>query len=120
MRECPECFGCYHDSVAKCPVDGRSTFHSLPGDLALEGKYVLERRLGEGGMGIVYKAHHKFLKTTRAIKIIRPELVGNDSTSADWSSQHHLCSGFRVSRRKDPLHCDGVHRGHLAPGPDDE
>ena len=33
-------------------------------------------------MGIVYKAHHKFLKTTRAIKIIRPELVGNDSTSA--------------------------------------
>jgi formylglycine-generating enzyme required for sulfatase activity len=46
----------------------------------LEGKYVLERRLGEGGMGIVYKAQHKFLKTTRAIKIIKPELVGNDTS----------------------------------------
>jgi formylglycine-generating enzyme required for sulfatase activity/tRNA A-37 threonylcarbamoyl transferase component Bud32 len=92
MRECPHCFSCYHDSVAKCPVDGRSTFHSLPGDLALEGKYVLERRLGEGGMGIVYKAHHKFLKTTRAIKIIRPELVGNDSTSATRFHQEAMAA----------------------------
>lgn len=82
MRECPQCSTCYDDSVTQCPVDGRSTFHSLPGDVALEGKYVLERRLGEGGMGIVYKAHHKFLKTTRAIKIIKPELVGNDPSFA--------------------------------------
>jgi formylglycine-generating enzyme required for sulfatase activity/tRNA A-37 threonylcarbamoyl transferase component Bud32 len=73
-------------------VDGRSTFHSLPGDLALEGKYVLERRLGEGGMGVVYKAHHKFLKTTRAIKIIRPELVGNDSTSATRFHQEAMAA----------------------------
>jgi formylglycine-generating enzyme required for sulfatase activity/tRNA A-37 threonylcarbamoyl transferase component Bud32 len=78
--------------VTKCPVDGRSTFNSLPGDLALEGKYVLERRLGEGGMGIVYKAHHKFLKTTRAIKIIRPELVGNDSTSATRFHQEAMAA----------------------------
>lgn len=92
MRECPDCLTCYNDSVTKCPVDGRSTFHSLPGDLALEGKYVLERRLGEGGMGIVYKAHHRFLKTTRAIKIIRPELVGNDSTSATRFHQEAMAA----------------------------
>ncbi len=82
MRECPVCFTCYPESVEQCPKDGRATFHSLPGDVALEGKYVLERRLGEGGMGIVYKAHHKFLKTTRAVKIIRRELVGNDPSFA--------------------------------------
>ena len=92
MRECPDCYSCYNDSVTKCPADGRSTFHSLPGDLALEGKYVLERRLGEGGMGVVYKAHHKFLKTTRAIKIIRPELVGNDSTSATRFHQEAMAA----------------------------
>ena len=86
MRECPSCFNCYDDAVAQCPADGRTTFHSLPGDVALEGKYVLERRLGEGGMGIVYKAHHKFLKTTRAIKVIKPELVGND---ASFSKRFH-------------------------------
>ena len=80
MRECPSCFSCYDETVVRCPSDGHSTFHSLPGDVALEGKYVLERRLGEGGMGIVYKAHHKFLKTTRAIKTIKPDLIGNDTS----------------------------------------
>lgn len=52
----------------------------MPGNVALDGKYVLERRLGEGGMGIVYKAHHKFLKTTRAIKTIKLDLIGNDAS----------------------------------------
>ena len=80
MRECPTCFGCYDDTVVHCPSDGGSTFHSLPGSNALDGKYVLERRLGEGGMGIVYKAHHKFLKTTRAIKTIKLDLIGNDTS----------------------------------------
>ena len=80
MRECPDCFSCYDDTVVQCPSDGRSTFRSLPGNVALEGKYVLDRRLGEGGMGVVYKAHHKFLKTTRAVKTIKPELIGNDTS----------------------------------------
>ncbi|HEX6650826.1 MAG TPA: SUMF1/EgtB/PvdO family nonheme iron enzyme [Pyrinomonadaceae bacterium] len=52
----------------------------MPGNIALEGKYVLECRLGEGGMGIVYKAHHKFLKTTRAVKTIKLDLIGNDTS----------------------------------------
>lgn len=78
MRECPVCFICYDDSVAQCPNDGRATFHSLHGDVLLDRRYLLERRLGEGGMGIVYKAEHKHLKKPRAIKIIRHELVGND------------------------------------------
>src|ERR1044072_5832072 len=92
MRECPSCFTCYDDTVAQCPIDARSTFHSMPGDVALEGKYVLERRLGEGGMGIVYKAHHKFLKTTRAIKIIKPELVGNDASFAKRFHQEAMAA----------------------------
>ena len=80
MRECPSCFSCFDDTVARCPSDRCATFHSLPGKVALDGKYVLERRLGEGGMGIVYKAHHKFLKTTRAIKTIKLSLIGNDTS----------------------------------------
>src|SRR5678816_2507976 len=80
MRECPHCFSCYDDAVTQCPDDRCATFHSLPGNVALEGKYVLESRLGEGGMGIVYKAYHKFLKTTRAVKTIKLDLIGNDTS----------------------------------------
>lgn len=48
------------------------------GEPILDGRYQLEKRLGQGGMGIVFKARHIFLKTAHAIKIILPDLVGND------------------------------------------
>jgi serine/threonine-protein kinase len=37
------------------------------------GQYILLERLGQGGMGTVYKARHRVLKAVRAVKIIRPE-----------------------------------------------
>jgi serine/threonine-protein kinase len=92
MRECPTCFRCFEDDVINCPIEGRPTFNSLPGEVALDGRYVLERRLGEGGMGVVYKAHHKFLKTTRAIKVIKPELVGNDPSFATRFQQEAMAA----------------------------
>jgi eukaryotic-like serine/threonine-protein kinase len=78
MKECQLCKTCFADDVATCPNDGMPTFHSIPGDPVLEGKYMLDRRLGQGGMGIVYKARHSYLKTLLAIKVILPDLVGND------------------------------------------
>jgi serine/threonine-protein kinase len=54
------------------------TTHTIAGEPVLEGKYHLENRLGQGGMGVVYKARHAYLKTQLAIKIILPDLVGND------------------------------------------
>lgn len=92
MRECPACFRCYDDTVLQCPQDERATFHSLQGPPLLDSRYVLERRLGEGGMGVVYKAQHKFLKTTRAIKVIKSELVGNDSSFATRFQQEAMAA----------------------------
>jgi formylglycine-generating enzyme required for sulfatase activity len=78
MKECTICHCCFQDHILHCPYDGHQTIQSLAGDPTLDGRYQLERRLGQGGMGIVYKAHHVFLKTAHAIKVILPELVGND------------------------------------------
>ena len=78
MKECQLCKTCYSDSVATCPKDGMPTAHTIAGEPVLEGKYHLECRLGQGGMGVVYKARHAYLKTQLAIKIILPDLVGND------------------------------------------
>ena len=78
MKECQLCKNCYTDEVATCPKDGMPTMHTITGEPVLEGKYHLECRLGQGGMGVVYKARHAFLKTQLAIKIILPDLVGND------------------------------------------
>jgi serine/threonine protein kinase len=78
MRECQVCKQCYPDAVTTCPQDNQPTFQSIEGNPILEGKYRLEKRLGAGGMGVVYCARHSYLKTQLAIKVILPDLVGND------------------------------------------
>jgi len=45
------------------------------------GAYRLEGRLGSGGMGEVYRAHHQLLSRDAAIKLIRPERLGGDDTA---------------------------------------
>jgi serine/threonine-protein kinase len=78
MKECPACRRCFPDEVTHCPQDGDETAPSLLGEPTLDARYLLERRLGQGGMGVVFQARHIFLKTPHAIKIILPDLVGND------------------------------------------
>lgn len=78
MKECPACKRCFADDINHCPDDGDATTPSISGEPILDGRYQLERRLGQGGMGVVFQARHIFLKTAHAIKIILPDLVGND------------------------------------------
>jgi len=44
-------------------------------DIQKLGQYNLERKLGEGAMGVVYEATHGMLKRPTAIKLLRPELA---------------------------------------------
>jgi serine/threonine-protein kinase len=43
------------------------------------GSYHLEEELGAGGMGEVWKAKHRLLARTAAVKLIQPEVLGSTS-----------------------------------------
>jgi formylglycine-generating enzyme required for sulfatase activity len=92
MKECPVCKRCFADEINHCPQDGDATAPTLSGEPTLDGRYLLERRLGQGGMGVVFQARHIFLKTAHAIKIIIPEMVGNDPMLATRFRQEALAA----------------------------
>jgi serine/threonine-protein kinase len=48
-------------------------------DIQSLGQYNLERKLGEGAMGVVYEAKHGMLKRPTAIKLLRPGLADPDA-----------------------------------------
>jgi serine/threonine protein kinase len=39
------------------------------------GNYVLDEEIGRGGMGVIYKAHHKVMNRTVAIKVLNKKLA---------------------------------------------
>src|SRR5258705_12999758 len=92
MKECPVCRRCFPDEVNHCPQDGDATAPTLIGEPTLDARYLLERRLGQGGMGVVFQARHIFLKTSHAIKVILPDLVGNDPMLATRFRQEALAA----------------------------
>jgi serine/threonine-protein kinase len=70
-RRCRVCGDIFDDSVPECPSDGAS-LADLKAGLELFGPYEFLDVLGEGGMGIVYKARHKVIDKAVAIKMLRP------------------------------------------------
>ena len=90
MRFCPTCGARHEDQVAFCPDDGANLV-ALPDEevtnvqdplvgRVLDGRYRVEEKIGEGGMGIVYRVVHTALNKVLAIKVLRGDHARDHDT----------------------------------------
>ena len=91
--ECPQCGACFDSGLAQCPRDGAAlTATSLP--RALGGRYVLQRRLGRGGMGTVYEALDSALKRQVAVKVVRDDLLASADAVVRFEQEALAAAAF--------------------------
>ena len=97
MKICPACRSEFEGGEIFCPNDGARL--QTPSQMAspggehgdalvgqiLDDRYRILRRIGEGGMGIVYEAEHAIIEKRVALKVLRD----------DYSSRSEVVQRFR-------------------------
>jgi serine/threonine-protein kinase len=80
MKTCPTCQASYPTNYAVCPADGSplEEVGTWEEGSVIRGKYRLLAKVGQGGMGSVYKALHLAFDELRALKVIAPELLSDE------------------------------------------
>jgi len=94
MKKCPKCGVEYPDTTTLCPADGialEKDGDSLIG-ATLAGKYRIDARLSEGGMGTVYRGTHVLMDKTVAIKVLRSSLAADEKIVARFSREARAAS----------------------------
>ncbi|HEX7843132.1 MAG TPA: serine/threonine-protein kinase [Kofleriaceae bacterium] len=58
---------------------GANEYDKLVGQ-TLDGRYYIERKIGEGGMGVVFRARHAIIERPLAIKVLKREAMRDTAT----------------------------------------
>ena len=66
-------------ALAMFPGEGAALYARLVGQ-TLDNRYYIERKIGEGGMGVVYAARHLVIERPLAIKVLKREVARDAST----------------------------------------
>lgn len=93
MKVCPQCGKAFDDSADVCASDHSELILIDPADpdtmlgKLLDGRYRLIRKIGQGGMGAIYRAVHTEMSRTCAIKLLTGLSPGNDDAIARFKRE---------------------------------
>jgi len=93
FEECPLCGTCYDTGTTRCEVEG-ATLNLVATPRLLTGRYLLEKRLGQGGMGKVYRATDVSLDRTVAVKMLRDEFFADLQALERFRRESRLAGSF--------------------------
>jgi tRNA A-37 threonylcarbamoyl transferase component Bud32 len=93
FAECPKCGTVYDSGVMQCSIDGEALKPSAF-SRNLAGRYRLDRRLGVGGMGAVYRGFDTALERDVAVKLIREDLVDSADAAARFRREAKAAAAF--------------------------
>ena len=82
INQCPRCRTRFRGEIKVCPVDGEA-LQRLQDPLlgrTIAGRYLIEDKIGGGGMGVVYRAKHQVIARDVAIKFLHQRYT-RDPTS---------------------------------------
>ena len=86
MKVCPDCQRCFEDESASCSQKEHGPLvFKRAGTRVINNRYRLDRLLGHGGMGAVYRCTHMALDHEMAVKLLLP-----DSAEADPYGRQRL------------------------------
>jgi|GEM_PF-3376220 len=78
-------------SEAAPPVSSPPNSGALqPGDTLADGRYVITRKLGEGGMGVVYLAEQKTVERAVVVKLIHRHLISDPDVVGRFQREMHV------------------------------
>src|SRR5215217_9598379 len=96
MKTCPTCGRQYAETTTLCPADGAVLKRAgnedrLVGQV-LAGKYRIDDKIDEGGMGCVYRATHVLMEKVVAVKVLHPALAADDKIVARFTREAKAAS----------------------------
>ena len=95
MATCPECREVYPDDHTSCEKDGAqllpdAAFAAADRELepgAKVGEYAIEKKIGQGGFGTVYKAVHPLIGKKAAIKVLKRQYCSNPQIASRFIAE---------------------------------
>jgi len=93
FEECPVCGACYDTGTTHCSKEGTALM-LVASPRHMSGRYRLDARLGQGGMGKVYRATDMSLNREVAVKMIRDEFFADGKAIEKFRQESQLTGSF--------------------------